>query len=135
MPKIAVYAICKNEVAFVDRWIQSMSEADYICVLDTGSTDGCYKKLMAYAQDPRYNKKLIVRQKTYNPWRFDTPRNDSLALVPDDAEICICTDLDEILTLNWADELKTVWEEGVAPQQIAYLYAWSHNGTKNGRVF
>ena len=37
--KICVYAICKNESQFVDTWIQNMSEADYICVLDTGSTD------------------------------------------------------------------------------------------------
>lgn len=35
--KIAVYTICKNESAFVDRWVDSMSEADGIYVLDTGS--------------------------------------------------------------------------------------------------
>ena len=37
--KIVVYAICKNEEKFVERWIKSMSEADEIYVLDTGSTD------------------------------------------------------------------------------------------------
>lgn len=37
--KIAVYAICKNEEKFVESWLDSMQEADYICVLDTGSTD------------------------------------------------------------------------------------------------
>ena len=44
--KIAIYAICKNEIKFVDQWIKSMIEADYICVLDTGSTDGTYEKLL-----------------------------------------------------------------------------------------
>ena len=39
MNKICVYAICKNEEKFVDKWLESMSEADYIVVLDTGSTD------------------------------------------------------------------------------------------------
>ena len=37
--KVAVYAICKNEEKFVDRWYESMKEADMIYVLDTGSTD------------------------------------------------------------------------------------------------
>ena len=43
--KICVYAICKNEMKFIDKWIESMSEADYIVVLDTGSTDGTFEKL------------------------------------------------------------------------------------------
>ena len=30
--KIAVYAICKNEVQFVDRWMDSMQEADLVVV-------------------------------------------------------------------------------------------------------
>ena len=37
--RICVYAIAKNEEHFVDRWMTSMSEADWVCVLDTGSTD------------------------------------------------------------------------------------------------
>lgn len=44
--KIAIYAICKNELQFVDKWFMSMLEADYICVLDTGSTDGTYEALL-----------------------------------------------------------------------------------------
>ena len=37
--KICVYAISKNEEKFVDRWYESMKDADEIYVLDTGSTD------------------------------------------------------------------------------------------------
>ena len=37
---ICVYAICKNEEQFADRWMDSMSEADQVVVLDTGSGDG-----------------------------------------------------------------------------------------------
>ena len=33
--KVWVYAICKNESQFVDRWMDSMSEADQVVVLDT----------------------------------------------------------------------------------------------------
>lgn len=43
--KICVYAICKNEVQFVDKWMDSMSEADLIVVTDTGSDDGTVEKL------------------------------------------------------------------------------------------
>ena len=43
--KICVYAICKNEAQFVKRWYDSMKEADYIVVLDTGSTDNTVHKL------------------------------------------------------------------------------------------
>jgi glycosyltransferase involved in cell wall biosynthesis len=43
--KICVYAICKNEAHFVDRWMDSMQEADEIYVTDTGSTDETVEKL------------------------------------------------------------------------------------------
>ena len=43
--KLVVYAICKNEIKFVDRWMESMSEADQVYVLDTGSTDGTPQRL------------------------------------------------------------------------------------------
>lgn len=42
---VAIYAICKNEEKYVDKWMESMLEADKICVLDTGSTDSTYKLL------------------------------------------------------------------------------------------
>ena len=34
--KVVVYAISKNESKFVDRWCESMKDADEIYVLDTG---------------------------------------------------------------------------------------------------
>ena len=43
--KVIVYAIAKNEEKFVDRWVDSMQEADEIIVLDTGSTDKTVEKL------------------------------------------------------------------------------------------
>ena len=44
--KVYVYAICKNEEKFVHNWIKSMSEADGIYVLDTGSTDNTVQLLL-----------------------------------------------------------------------------------------
>ena len=43
--KVCVYAISKNEEKFVERWVNSMKEADEIYVLDTGSDDNTVSKL------------------------------------------------------------------------------------------
>lgn len=45
--KVVVYAICKNEAQFTERWVRSMSEADEIVVLDTGSEDDTVQRLEA----------------------------------------------------------------------------------------
>ena len=45
--KVCVYAICKNEEKFADRWMDSMGEADLVVVLDTGSEDGTAERLRA----------------------------------------------------------------------------------------
>ena len=66
--KVCVYAISKNEEKFVDRWVESMKEADYIYVLDTGSTDNTVEKLKELG--------VHVTSKIINPWRFDVARNE-----------------------------------------------------------
>ena len=65
--KVCVYAICKNEEQFVDRWMESMSEADQVVVLDTGSDDGTVERLQA--------RGAAVTVETVAPWRFDAARN------------------------------------------------------------
>jgi len=120
--KIAVYAICKNEEKFLKRWIASMSEADYICVLDTGSTDATFVRLQLRA---KRMDKLIVDQKIISPWRFDEARNESMKLVPDDVDICVCTDLDEIWEPGWRRDLENAWVPGT--EQATYKFVWNHN--------
>ena len=47
--KICVYAICKNEINRIDKWVNAIKdEADDIVVLDSGSTDGSFEKLQSY---------------------------------------------------------------------------------------
>lgn len=118
--KICVYAICKNESKFVKRWVDSMSEADYIVVLDTGSTDGTYEMLKA---DPRVTR---VEQKIFNPWRFDVARNESIKLVPSDANILACIDLDEVFEPGWAEAVRQQWNPSKHTRGL-YKYAYSHN--------
>ena len=131
--KICVYAICKNESKFVDRWLNNMNEADYIVVLDTGSSDGTYEKFLEHAKS---NSKLIVDQHVVSPWRFDVARNISLDMAYNtDANIFACVDIDEIIEPGWAKVLKDNWIEGVHKRAL-YKYTWSHtdNGAE-GRSF
>ena len=113
--KIVVYAICKNEAQFVSRWMNSMSEADQIVVLDTGSTDDTVERLRTLGAQ--------VTVETICPWRFDVARNRSLELVDPDADICVCTDLDEVFHPGWRKALESAWIPGTT--QATYRYTWS----------
>ena len=113
--KICVYAICKNEEQFVDRWYESMQEADQIFVLDTGSTDNTVNKLKKHG--------IIVNTKVIKPWRFDVARNESLKMLPDDCDICVCTDLDEAFDKGWRKELEKTWQNNT--NRMRYIYNWS----------
>lgn len=95
-----------------------MSEADYICVLDTGSTDNTVEKLKQYDN-------VIVEQKEITPWRFDVARNESMKLIPRDANILCCIDLDEVFDPGWAQPLRKVWQEWT--ERAWYMYVWSHD--------
>ena len=114
---VCVYAICKNESKFVDRWMDSMREADSVYVLDTGSADDTAALLRARGAQ--------VTVETISPWRFDTARNRSLELVPDDADICVCTDIDEYFHLGWRRLLEEAWKPGTT--RAAYRYTWNFN--------
>ena len=113
--KVCVYAISKNEEKFVNRWVNSMMEADEIYVLDTGSTDKTVEKLK--------EKKVHVKTKIITPWRFDKARNLSLDMVPEDADICVCTDLDEVFEKGWRKKLEKIWQENTT--RLGYNYNWS----------
>lgn len=111
--KIVVYAISKNESKFVERWYNSMKEADEIVVLDTGSTDDTKEKLESLG--------VKVSQTIIDPFRFDTARNLALDLVPDDATLCISIDLDEVFETGWRELLEKNYN---GETRISYTYNW-----------
>ena len=113
--RICVYAICKDEEKFVDRWMDSMNEADMVVVTDTGSTDDTVTKLR--------KRGATVFEEKIVPWRFDTARNISLSHVPDDMDIAVCTDLDEIFRPGWRKFLEEAWTSDIT--MANYLYNWS----------
>ena len=114
--KVCVYAISKNESKFVNRFVESMKEADEIYVLDTGSTDETVSLLE--------QNKVHVKVLEIKPWRFDTARNLSLDMIPDDADICVCTDLDEVFEEGWRTSLENLWQKHFITR-VKYLYHWS----------
>ena len=119
--KICVYAIAKNEAAFVDRFCDSAAEADYIAVLDTGSEDETVAKLEA--------RGCIVKQEIIEPWRFDEARNRSMELIPDDTDICVCVDLDEILLPGWRAALEKAWTPEAETGRFMNIRSRNADGT------
>lgn len=123
--KICIYAICKNEEKYVDKWYDSIKDADKIFVLDTGSSDNTIEKLKS-------KEKVVVNKEIINPWRFDIARNKSLDMVDLDTDICICLDLDEVLLPGWREELEKSWQENTT--RASYTYNWSLDENNNPLV-
>lgn len=112
--KIAVYAISKNEVGFVDRFCASAKDADLILIADTGSTDGTPEKARECG--------AVVHDIFISPWRFDKARDAALALIPRDFDVCISLDLDEVLEPGWRGEIERVWQADTT--RLRYKFDW-----------
>ncbi len=119
--RVAVYTITKNEESFIPRWASSASEADYILVVDTGSTDGTALAAREAGCD--------VARISVSPWRFDDARNASLALLPQDADLCIALDADEILIPGWRKALESLPPEVTRPR-YKYVWSWNKDGSE-----
>lgn len=102
--KIAVYSIALNEIKHVDRYAEATKHADYVIVADTGSTDGTQEALRKHG--------ITVYDIHVKPWRFDDARNAALALVPEDADVCLILDLDEVPEPKFFSKVRNGWVEG-----------------------
>ncbi len=57
-----------------------------------------------------------------------------MELVPEDADICVCTDLDEVFHPGWRAALEAAWTDGTT--QAVYRYTWNFNADgSEGTVF
>ena len=113
--KIVVYAVALNEEKHVKRFCDAAKDADMIVVADTGSTDDTVKLLEAEG--------VFVHHISIKPWRFDDARNACLALLPDDVDVCVSLDLDEVLQPGWRQEIERVWVQGVTTH-LKYGFDW-----------
>lgn len=114
--KVCVYAISKDEEQFVERWMDAVSEADLVVVLDTGSTDETVGKLR--------KRGAIVYEDKIEPWRFDVARNKALDYVPIDVDICVSNDLDEVFEKGWRKKLEEAWQPFYT--RAKYRFTWSY---------
>ncbi len=112
--KICVYAIAKNESAFVDRFMDTLKEVKDIYILDTGSTDNTVELFK--------KRGAIVHQKKYRKFSFDKARNDSLKYVPEYFDVCICLDIDDCIKEGFIKEIKKVWQDDTTQIKYEYLY-------------
>lgn len=113
--KIAVYTIAMNESQFVERWYESAKDADYVVLVDTGSTDDTLDVASKLA--------ITTHQISVRPWRFDDARNAAIALLPTDVDVCVSVDVDEVLSPGWRKALERQWGNATRGR---YLYTWSH---------
>lgn len=112
--KVCVYAICKDEELFVRRWMDSMAEADEICVLDMGSEDGTVERLRALGAK--------VAVEPVPPWRLDEARNRALNLVPLNTDICVYVNLNERFHPGWRQKVEAAWAPGTT--RLYCRYCW-----------
>lgn len=107
--KIAVYTIALNEEKHVERWYNSVKDADYLLIADTGSTDRTVEIAKSLG--------ITVYNISIKPWRFDVARNTALALLPDDIDLCVSLDMDETISEGWREIL-----EKTTGNQITYVF-------------
>lgn len=129
--KICVYAIASNEEKFAERWAESVvPEADGVYVLNTGSFDKTSEILKERGVH------VTEREPTDCEWRFDEARNESLALVPADADFVLCIDLDEVISKGWRKELEDALRGNEDATRVHYTYVWDHFANKDPkRIF
>lgn len=117
--RIAVYTIALNEEQNVDRWVNSVKDADYLMVADTGSTDGTVNALK--------NRGVHVHSIRIKPWRFDDARNAALSLLPEDIDLAISMDMDEGMFGNWRSEIERVWVPNSTRLRYTYYFSADEN--------
>ena len=102
--KIATYSISLNEEKHIKRWLEATKESDYRVVFDTGSTDKTVELLKAAG--------VIIEVGIISPWRFDHARNRALDLIPEDADVCLILDMDEVPEKNFYKKVRKQWVLG-----------------------
>jgi tetratricopeptide (TPR) repeat protein len=112
--KIAIYSIALNESQFCARFCEAAKDADLIFVADTGSTDDTVDILKS-------NGATVVSI-SVKPWRFDDARNAALAMLPEDIDVCVSLDLDEVLQPGWRAEIERVWTP--TTNRLRYGFDW-----------
>ena len=124
-PTIAVYAITKDESARLARMLKSTEGADLVVVCDTGSSDDSIQVARDFGAQ--------VHQITVKPWRYDTARNVAMALIPDNIDLCMRLDTDELLCAGWREAIDRAYDPKVPRYQYLQITegTWWHKVLRN----
>jgi GT2 family glycosyltransferase len=116
-PRVAVYGIARDEETQLERWVAAARDADVLLLVDTGSADGT----------PELGRQLGVEVHALEleMFRFDQARNRALALIPDDIDVCLSVDLDEVLGADWRVRLDEVWRSDLSTAMCWMNWRWS----------
>ena len=63
--KVCVYAVCKDEEQFVDRFMVNLKEADMVIIGDTGSTDSLRIPVLLFTRCQSNHGDLIKQEMSY----------------------------------------------------------------------
>jgi glycosyltransferase involved in cell wall biosynthesis len=101
MNTVAIAGICKNEHESIDRYVAQALSADAIYILDTGSTDGTFERLLELQE--KYPN-LHVKQQIFDSLDYAAFRNAALTFVNssnDHIDYIFHVDIDECITEDW----------------------------------
>jgi hypothetical protein len=113
--KICVYAIAKDEQENAAKWYERVKCADFVVVLDTGSSDRTVEILRGLGAQ--------VFAKKYDSFRFDVARNDALQYALETgADLFFALDLDEFPDPGWDEALRNGWNPAVHTRATYDLY-------------
>jgi len=160
-PQVGVYSIMKNEKAFALRMLKSVKDADFIVVCDTGSDDGTFEMLVEAVEERVVHHgheedlqlltsngetlgatdgEMLVRRVGINPWRFDDAKNLALTLLPEEIDVAISLDADEVMhTKDWYEiltkKIQQDLEKGGAPadryhHRFKTVWNWADAGAE-----
>ena len=137
-PKICVYAIAKDEQENAAKWYERAKAADFVVVLDTGSSDRTVeilrglgatvfaKKYGTEEHEESGERDSVSRVPRISRFRFDEARNDALQYALETgADVFFALDMDEFLDPGWDERLRRDWNPEVHTRATYDLYLGS----------
>lgn len=132
-PKIAVYAICKDEAANVAAFLSNVAQADQVVLLDTGSSDDTPQLIVSESAKQGIN--VTYDEVLIEPFSFSIARNMAMELVSDSIDYMLFLDMDERLTDNWKDTLisciESVTDQVAKPSNVMLEMIFSKDAEGN----
>lgn len=103
-PYVVALGICKNEEKNLVRWYENVSKiADEVYLLDTGSSDNTVELATSLGANAFHC--LLFKN---IPFSFATARNQALAIIPNNADWIIFTDIDEVFAEESIDIVRAI---------------------------